>query len=947
MLILFSYQPPRARWCGHRGRRPRVFTELFYLILAILLAVAGALAGAPVESKASPRLYVDYSAKPLPQNLAAFDLCVLDPAAEADLEPGHSLGNRFLAYVSAVEARPGSVNETVAKAEGIPFAGKNESWGTRLMDVAHPAWLAAMMGQVVRPAMVKGFDGIFLDTVDSAALLGKAIPGHEKPARAAIAALIREIKLKYPDKSIVVNRGFELLPDVRALVSGVLVESVYRTCDPKTRAYAAVSAEGTAWVVERIRQVQQLGLPVYAVDYVPAAEKQLAKATADKLAALGCVPFVTTIDLQGVALAPVCEVSRRVLVLFGWDPSEAERPAARPAGTLTARALHAELEWMGCEVEYLDIGSHALPAELPAQVAGVIVDAQTKPRLDQETHLVTWLADRARENVPVLFAGSLPWSGARAWAEFSRRFGVAGTGRAVYGASEVRVAALDGSVMNGAAPIKPRALGFADVRAPAGAKVFLSLSAKDRSGAAARFDPVFLASWGGAWLDPCVVRAPFDGAAPLGLDAGAFFKQWLRGAAFPALDVTTLDGRRVFHAELLGDGFASPSTLPGHPTCAEVMRDRILSRYPLPVTVAVSEKQLGGGELERDHDTLVRNENIARTLLAMPHVQAGVIGASEKEGGSPVEQLGHRLLTKGKEFEIVLWTGAKGIGAEATKLRRPARLVCGSEHPRGAHGASPRTLLWNDDLHVIASQPDDLALTSRFEGPSHGGYSALIEHFQRTEAPRRTAPVEARFHFESAARLSSLRAVEDVLQWCLRQPLHPVTARQYSLMAADARSAKVFQLATDHWLITGAGECRTLRFDASAGVPDIGRSTGIAGWRREGSALYVHTLGAPRVELVMTGLERAPAAVRPWLVESSADLRFHQINRQRAVMDVHGWREAAVVFAGLPPHGHCRVSSRGKLRDEHADAAGRLSLKLPPRTTVSLDFCPTPDVALH
>lgn len=951
MLILFSYQPPRARWCGSRGRRPRVFTELFYLVLVVLLAVAGALAGAPVEEKAAPRLYLDYSAKPSPENLAAFDLCILDPAAEVDLEPGHSLGNRYLAYVSTVEARAGSVNEIVAKAAGIPFAGKNESWGTRLVDVAHPGWLAAMMEKVVHPAVVKGFDGIFLDTVDSVALLGKTIPGHEKPAREAIAALIREVKKKYPDQSIVVNRGFDLLPEVKALVSGVLVESVFRTCDPKTRTYAAVSAEGTAWIVERIREVQRVGLPVYAVDYVPAAERQLAKATAEKLAALGCVPFVTTIDLQGAALAPVCEVARRVLVLFGWDPSEAERPAARPADTLTARALQSELEWLGCEAEYLDIGARPLPAELPAHIAGVIMDAQAKPRFDQEIQLVTWLAERAGESIPVLFTGSLPWTSASAKAEFARRFGVAGTGRSLPGLSEARVAALDGSVMNGAAPIKPRVLGFADVQAPPGARVFISLMAKNRSGTVARFDPVFLAPWGGVWLDPYVVAAPFEGAAGLGLDAVAFFKEWLRGASFPMPDASTLDGRRVFHSELLGDGFSTPSHFPGHPSCAEVMRDRILSRLPLPVTVAVSAEQLGGRASEADHDTLVQNENIARAILAMPHTQAGVSGV-EAANGSPaeqdtLEQLGHRLLTKKKAFEIALWSGPTAPGAKAMELCRGAGLVCGPAHEHRAITASPRTLLWNDEVHVIASQPDDIALTKGFEGPAHGGFSELIKRLQRTESPRRIAPAEVRFHFASAARLSSLRAVEEVFRWCLSQPLHPVTARQYSLMATDARRAKIFELAANHWLVTSAGMCRTLRLDPSAGVPDLERSTGIAGWRREGSVLYVHTLGVPRVELVMSGLGRAPSAARPWLVESSAGLRFHQINRQRAVMDVQGWRAAEVVFAGLLPHGHCRVSSHGKIRDEHADAAGRLNLSLPPRTTITLDFCSTPDVALH
>ena len=74
---------------------------------------------------------------------------------------------------------------------------------------------------------------------------------------------------------------------------------------------------------------------------------------------------------------------------------------------------------------------------------------------------------------------------------------------------------------------------------------------------------------------------------------------------------------------------------------------------------------------------------------------------------------------------------------------------------------------------------------------------------------------------------------------------------------------------------------------------------------------------------------------------------FRVLDDRRAVMDVRGWRPSEVVFGGLRPHGLCRVTAVKKTHDERADATGRLSLLLAPRTTVSLDFNPPSDVALH
>jgi len=100
-----------------------------------------------------------------------------------------------------------------------------------------------------------------------------------------------------------VNRGFATLKALQPILQGVLIEGTYQDFDPETKRYRPVSEDGRTWVEARVREAQALKLPVYSVDYVSPTNKKLARQTAEKLRALGCVPFITTHGLTGVVLA--------------------------------------------------------------------------------------------------------------------------------------------------------------------------------------------------------------------------------------------------------------------------------------------------------------------------------------------------------------------------------------------------------------------------------------------------------------------------------------------------------------------------------------------------------------------------------------------------------------------------------------------------------------------
>lgn len=974
------------------SRFPRLACRLATHMAKVVVTIAihavflNSLAAGPVHQR-HPRLYLNYSAKPEPRDLTVFDVCILEPESEADLGPGHKVGNTFLAYVSAVEVRPGTPAARSIQQRKIPLLGRNETWGTDLVDVTDPEWERLLLDTLAGSAIAKGYDGVFLDTLDSVELISRKSPEKATACRESLVRIVRKLRARYPDKQIVLNRGFSFLDQVAAEISGVLVESVFQTFDRATGQYKAVDPQGTRWLESQIRHVQMLGLPFYAVDYVDPNAPDLALRTARRLSDMGCIPFVTTPDLDGQPLAPVREVPRRILVLFGWDPQHADKPATWPVDTLAAEHLQAVLEWMGYEVEYLDVGKKPLPEPLPPGFAGVIADAFLAFRPEEEQAAAHWLTRLKDRGVPILFTGAIPFTEDEVKDELTAAFGFSGTMRPVHGAAKLSIARLDRSIMNAETRAVPRSIGFQDVRAPATARLLLSIRGEDRLGNECQFDPVFLAPWGGMWLEPYVALRASQEHASYYADPFRFLAEWLKGAkTFPAPDTTTRDGRRIYYSHLDGDGFASLTHFPGHPTCAEVIHRQIIQRYPLPVTVSVVEADIRGWLKTLKPDDATRYEHIARSIFAHPHVQAASHSFShpfiwDAEDPNPghyeavnvalndeaarryphidpvreikgsIDYINQRLLPPGRKVELMLWSGNCRPGTQALKICRELGVenmnggdTIISELYPGLSGVAPRAMPWDDELQIFAANQNEFMYAGGFQGPFYGGFDSVIDTFQRTGSPRRLKPVNLYYHFYSATYLSSQRALEKVHDWCMKQPLHAVTALEYAQLVRDARNTKCFEIAPAHWLISCNGQARTLRVPASAGVPDLARCRGVIGFKTEGDTTYIHTSGKPAVELVLTdAASAAPPHLR--LVEAGADITIHELTPTRTVFTVAGFSKVDVVFAGIPPSAWVDVRRNTETGRLQADAHGTLTLSLPPGSVATLSVTPSPYAA--
>lgn len=456
------------------------------------------------------------------------------------------------------------------------------------------------------------------------------------------------------------------------------------------------------------------------------------------------------------------------------------------------------------------------------------------------------------------------------------------------------------------------------------------------------------------------------GALTVGLDAVrevnplTFRRRWrvdpfwlvdrvFRRPGEPALDTTTLAGRRVFYAHVDGDGFANRAIRQGAPLSAEVVRDEVLRRTPLPTTVSIVAKEIAGH---------ARHEAIARSIFALPNVQAashsynhphdwahGTLTAGGATDGAaegvrtiatvlePTREIDESiryvqtLLPPGRRVEAMLWSGQTNPG-EAFLARAAALGVANlnggdatlDRHRPSVANLAPLARQVGPYLQVYASAANENLFTNLWTGPFDGQLEAL-DLFRFADSPRRLAPVNLYYHFYAAERLAGLRALQMIYRWAEQQPLCYVTASRYARMVEGFYAGSVREATPGTWVVSGAGACRTLRFDHEARTPNLAASRGVAGYNRANGALYVHLAG-PDATVVLTD---RPAGPLPHLVESSAPVAAWTARGRAITASLEAEAPARLTLAGFGAAQAVKVGGSG----HRADAAGRLTLSVP------------------
>jgi hypothetical protein len=536
------------------------------------------------------------------------------------------------------------------------------------------------------------------------------------------------------------------------------------------------------------------------------------------------------------------------------------------------------LNYLGYVPEYFDV-KHLPNVNLQGRYAGVLLWLDSDPVGGDRPVLQAWLEHQIANGIPLAILGTSSFA---IEGDLGEKLGFS---VGPYSPSEVPVQMTHMAPIFGFEREPPnRAMDFFALTHSSARPLLVLQRGNDLQMAAA------LTPWGGYVLASYdVVSLPGNFGDRWIVDPFAFFQQALRLPKMPVPDVTTESGRRMLMVHMDGDGFISRSELPGNPLAGEVVRDRVVKKYPLPMAMSVIEAELSPNGLYPSMSGYA--ENVAREIFRSPNVaiashsyshpfywsKAGEVDSNggynlripgyqfdlEREIGGSIQYINGRLAPPNKTVGMFFWTGDCVPGQEALAKTGAAKVLNFNGGDTKATRSTP-TLTQVEGLgiqrstgyQVFAPNQNENVYTNNWLGPFYG-YERVIETFEFTESPRRLKPMDIYFHAYITTKAAGMKSLDKVFAYAMDQETTPVYVADYARKVLDFQSMVVARTATG-WRVRGGTDLRTIRMPASMGVPDIQASEEVAGFTTHQGEVYTH-LSDDTAEFVLTKAQTSSA----------------------------------------------------------------------------------------
>jgi hypothetical protein len=594
--------------------------------------------------------------------------------------------------------------------------------------------------------------------------------------------------------------------------------------------------------------------------------------------------------------------------------------ALREIGPVRAGAM--PLNYLGYIPDYFD-STHLPEFSMSGRYAAVLVWLDADPPPADQQLLVTWLDRQLTENLPIVMLGapSFLMEG-----PLGKRFGFS-LGPINSSTQPIQITQQAAMVGYERSP-SPQVAEFYPLSVE-NSQPLLGLVRGTETQIAAALTP-----WGGYVLSSYdVVTLPGNSGDRWVIDPFAFFKQAMHLPEMPVPDVSTESGRRMLMVHMDGDGFISRSELPGNPLAGEVVRDRVVNKYQIPMTISVVEAEVSPKGLYPGLSATA--EKVAQDIFRAPHVAIASHSYShpfywgkvnndpnggynlrlpgyqfdlDREINGSIQYIEARLAPPGKKVAMFFWTGDCVPGAQALTKTNLAGVGNMNGGDTTATRSSP-TMTEVEGLgmprganyQVFAPNQNENVYTNNWLGPFYG-FERVIETFEFTESPRRLKPINIYFHTYITTKAAGMKSLDKVFAYALAQETTPVHVAEYARKVLDFQRMVVAR-STTGWRVRGTKDLRTLRLPASMGLPDLSKSQAVAGFASRPSGVYTH-LSDDAAELVLTdttpdavrlvsangrieGFERLPNGYR-WNVSAHVPVKFILANAQACKVRVAG-----------------------------------------------------------
>lgn len=201
--------------------------------------------------------------------------------------------NEVLAYISLGEVDRNRWYYPLLEERG--FLGVNENWDSPYLNLADSVTRSILLDQVVPKIMEKGYNGLFLDTVDNVA------PYTERAyLQPYMLELIEQIRERYPDAIIMQNAGLFLLDQTQYIVDAVLLEDIATLYDFENSTYNLRSLSNFRARIDTLEKYQTLTqLPFFVIDFADTVTLQ--QEVVDRLSDEPYPYFIGRIELNDIS----------------------------------------------------------------------------------------------------------------------------------------------------------------------------------------------------------------------------------------------------------------------------------------------------------------------------------------------------------------------------------------------------------------------------------------------------------------------------------------------------------------------------------------------------------------------------------------------------------------------------------------------------------------------
>ncbi len=857
----------------------RIFCPLLFLLLC-----------SPAAIVASPSNVGFYYGREAPIGpLFAYDWLVLQQSqvSDARLDLLGKGGTVPISYVSVDEMARS--HRLLPKVPAKWRLGENRDWDSVVLDLRLPEVREFLLSNVVAPALERGFQGVFLDTLDSHRLTDEG-QRHPQAFAEAQASFIRAIKTAYPTAKLIINRGFHLPESAHAQVDALAFESYRSGYDAAKKRYRALPQNDRNWLDGQLAhwRASHPSIPIIAIDYAAPGTAPLP--LADALRADGFIPVVSNGALDRLSPTQPAVVPRHVLVVHDLPPERMDRSQVH-------QRLGVVLERLGLVPVYRSSTEGAPKEPVSDRYRAIVIWWESGVRNNQ---FCQWLSTINTKELPIVTMGMTPTDPACRSVMRAKRF-TTPTGTLTFPQGPGKLTQFEAKTLP-RRPVSP--LPVTDWE-----NAWLTAS----DGVTETLTPVYLFPGGGVAVDPFLFESGPDDAQYWLFDPARFLRQALDLGSLPAIDSTTETGRRILTAHIDGDGFVSRAEMADTPLSGEMIRTQILNTYRLPHTVSVIEGETAGNALYPDIS--VDAEREARTIFRHPNVEVASHTYSHPffwqplEGGTRPDveqtlygyamsipgysvnlereitgavQYVNELAPSGKPVRVFLWSGDARPGPEALARVRALGLVnVNGGNTQPLPYGSELAAVWpdarpvGDELQIYAPTMNENVYTNLWTGPFYG-YRNARESFKLLEEKGRIKPIGIYYHFYSGTKPESLHALHDVYRYAISQNVTPLFLSDYARRVQTQYYSVLRQNVDGTYSWRGIGYPSTIRLPQNL-YPDLVNSEGVAGFNDAAGQRFIHLATADARLALNSSMPEGPylasanAPISDWRRRQQAD----------------------------------------------------------------------------